>query len=375
MKSYEEQPELYKDYEDKPFSEFMKNQKLDSKLKEVILQAINDSEDGLENVNTLDGIKSIHRYLKSLGKWGNSPLICPLYGGGSEISQAFCRSCAVFGGVYMLDQEIKSIKFEDSKYKIDCEYKFTGKKLITSIDYINDTSLLEYEEYEKAIIISDKSIHENVDICISVFPPNSINNINRIIAIQQGYNANCCPKSKYILYLCTKATSTSKEELVNVVNTLFDDKEKEKDSSSPNVDENKDGGDANEKDDKTEKETENKLSIEDNQEAMEMEMEMDEEDLPTSSAIPKEKPKAFLSLYYRQAIRKVKKEEGKRRQEEEEEEEETNRTILDDLNPSIDMENQIRQTISLFHELCPDKAEMFVKQPMATTTTEDMDDE
>jgi hypothetical protein len=40
---------------------------------------------------TTDGLKSVKVYLQSLGRYGNSAYLCPLYGVGSELAQAFCR--------------------------------------------------------------------------------------------------------------------------------------------------------------------------------------------------------------------------------------------------------------------------------------------
>jgi len=53
------------------------------------------------------------------------------------------RSCAVYGGVYMLDQTISSLEFKEDKYHINCEYNFTSDHLITSIDYLQDMSNIE----------------------------------------------------------------------------------------------------------------------------------------------------------------------------------------------------------------------------------------
>ena len=53
------------------------------------------------------------------------------------------RSCAVYGGVYMLDQTISSLELKEDKYHINCEYNFTSDHLITSIDYLQDMSNIE----------------------------------------------------------------------------------------------------------------------------------------------------------------------------------------------------------------------------------------
>lgn len=41
------------------------------------------------------------RHLNSMGRFGTTAFLTPLYGV-SEVAQAFCRMCAVFGGIYIL---------------------------------------------------------------------------------------------------------------------------------------------------------------------------------------------------------------------------------------------------------------------------------
>lgn len=81
-----------------------------------------------------------------MGRFGKGAYLCPLYGGASEIAQAFCRVCAVYGGIYILNQPLD--RFVVDKETGECtgvitkegqEYKC--KKLITGMDYLNASSL------------------------------------------------------------------------------------------------------------------------------------------------------------------------------------------------------------------------------------------
>ena len=47
------------------------------------------------------GIKALSKHLHSIGRFGKTAFLVPLYGCG-ELSQSFCRSAAVHGGVYLL---------------------------------------------------------------------------------------------------------------------------------------------------------------------------------------------------------------------------------------------------------------------------------
>lgn len=75
-----------------------------------------------------EGVARTKKFLSSLGRYGNTPFLFPMYGCG-EIPQCFCRLCAVFGGVYCLKRSIKQIYFDDDadgtkRFKsIKCEHQ------------------------------------------------------------------------------------------------------------------------------------------------------------------------------------------------------------------------------------------------------------
>ena len=43
-----------------------------------------------DEATVADGVKAMQRFLNSLGRFGNSPFLWPMFGSG-EIPQAFCR--------------------------------------------------------------------------------------------------------------------------------------------------------------------------------------------------------------------------------------------------------------------------------------------
>lgn len=98
-----------------------------------------------------EGLQSTHKFARSMGRFGKGAYLCPLYGGGSEIAQAFCRVCAVYGGIYILNQPLD--RFVVDQETKECtgiitkegqEYKC--KKLITGIDYLNASSFPSKDE-------------------------------------------------------------------------------------------------------------------------------------------------------------------------------------------------------------------------------------
>jgi len=78
---------LFLEFEDKTFAEFLHQKKLDEQLIHYIVHAIAMCK---ETTPCFEAITSCQCFLKSLGRYGNTPFICPLYGAG-EIPQCFCR--------------------------------------------------------------------------------------------------------------------------------------------------------------------------------------------------------------------------------------------------------------------------------------------
>ena len=90
---------------ERPFLEFLKHKSLTGRLQAFILYALAllDGSDGLDGITTEQGLNALRRYMGCLGRFADThtAFISTMYGAG-EIPQAFCRCCAVYGGVYVL---------------------------------------------------------------------------------------------------------------------------------------------------------------------------------------------------------------------------------------------------------------------------------
>ena len=53
-------------------------------------------------------------YLDSIGRYGDSPFLYPIYGLGG-LPEAFSRLCAIHGGTYMLNTQVDEILMEGGK--------------------------------------------------------------------------------------------------------------------------------------------------------------------------------------------------------------------------------------------------------------------
>lgn len=84
---------------------------------------------GNEYTTCIDGILAIQKFLNSLGRYGNTPFLFPMYGCG-EIPQCFCRLCAVFGGIYCLKRTITDIHFTNTNAALELQSIRCGQQEI-----------------------------------------------------------------------------------------------------------------------------------------------------------------------------------------------------------------------------------------------------
>ena len=62
----------------------------------------------------IETLQKMTLYIESLGKYGDSPFLYPIYGLGG-IPESFSRLCAIHGGTYMLNTNVDEILFEGGK--------------------------------------------------------------------------------------------------------------------------------------------------------------------------------------------------------------------------------------------------------------------
>ena len=62
----------------------------------------------------IDTSRKMNLYIDSLGKYGDSPFLYPIYGLGG-LPESFSRLCAIHGGTYMLNTPVDELLFESGK--------------------------------------------------------------------------------------------------------------------------------------------------------------------------------------------------------------------------------------------------------------------
>ncbi len=114
------------------------------------------------------------RFLRSVGRFGDSPFLFALYGSG-ELPQCFCRMSAVFGGLYYLNMTIdtfnvnketntiESIKTKHGNYDNIAksnELEFSCKHLIMDSSYVPKEYFNEKNQsyISRCMLITNKSL-------------------------------------------------------------------------------------------------------------------------------------------------------------------------------------------------------------------------
>lgn len=144
---------------DGKFVDLMKQQRLTENLIHYILHSMCMGND---ETTFKEGTERIRTYLTSIGRYGNTPFLFPMYGCG-EIPQCFCRLCAVFGGIYCLGRSISNVSTVESNDERVVKLKFgdqdiTTKKLVHGLGSNVLDSEIPHEHISRAIMITSSPI-------------------------------------------------------------------------------------------------------------------------------------------------------------------------------------------------------------------------
>uniref|UniRef100_A0A671LB31 Rab proteins geranylgeranyltransferase component A n=1 Tax=Sinocyclocheilus anshuiensis TaxID=1608454 RepID=A0A671LB31_9TELE len=188
---FEQHPEEYQDYTEKPFREFLKNKKLTENLQDFVLHSI-----AMVTQQTLteEGLKATQHFLRCLGRYGNTPFLFPLYGLG-EIPQCFCRMCAVFGGIYCLRHSVQCLVVDKASNK----------------------------QISRAVLITDRSVlpsESDQQISLVTIPPLEPS-APAVRMVELCSSSMTCMPGTYLVHLTCSSSGTAQEDLAPVVSELF----------------------------------------------------------------------------------------------------------------------------------------------------------
>lgn len=102
--------------------------------------------------------------MDSVGHFGPSPFLFPLYGCG-ELSQCFCRLAAVFGSLYCLGRPVQAmVRDKDGKIQavIANNERINCRHVIMSPRFVPDNVQVEsLEKIERFVWATQKSVQES----------------------------------------------------------------------------------------------------------------------------------------------------------------------------------------------------------------------
>ncbi|XP_052075829.1 rab proteins geranylgeranyltransferase component A-like [Mytilus californianus] len=223
---YDKRPTDYEAFTDRPFTDYLESKKLTKNIKHFVQHSI-----AMATSETLtpEGLAKTKKFLHSLGRYGNTAFLWPLYGCG-ELPQGFCRMCAVFGGVYCL-------KLSASHLVVDKDNKCTGvistdgKKLTAKYVIIEESSVpvslfnASNKRYiSRVVLVTDRSIlHDDSQQLSLLQIPNSDGRyLTTVIELPPSSMSSPSPLNVVHITMETENGDTTPElDLQDIVKTLF----------------------------------------------------------------------------------------------------------------------------------------------------------
>ncbi|XP_053970848.1 rab proteins geranylgeranyltransferase component A 1 [Hylaeus anthracinus] len=209
-------------FQDKTFLEYLNTKNLTPIVQHYIVQAIAMAT---EKTSCRDGVNRTKHFLNSLGRYGNTPFLWPMYSSG-ELPQCFCRLCAVFGGVYCLKRQLDGVVIDNDKCKaiISGKQRLTLEHLVVGQGHL-PPEIVAFEgeqRISRGVFITDRSIMqgEKENLTLLYYPPEEPGQ-EPITLIELGPSTNACPQGLFMVHMTCKRTTNAKEDLAYVVNKFL----------------------------------------------------------------------------------------------------------------------------------------------------------
>jgi len=185
----------------KTFGDYLKQHKLTPNLTHFVVHSI--------AMTPLDsplytGLQSMRKFLSSLGRFGPTPFLWSMYGTG-ELPQAFCRLCAVFGGIYYLGRSLEGVVVKQGRAeavvtegkKISCKHLVLPHCKIPSKLELNREEVISSSS--RSFLLTKESLlpTEKEQITFLSLPQRN-NNPVRVVEVGPGTAA--CPKGLHVVH-------------------------------------------------------------------------------------------------------------------------------------------------------------------------------
>ncbi|KAI9332724.1 GDP dissociation inhibitor [Zopfochytrium polystomum] len=199
------------------FKSYLDSTGLSDQLKRVILNALclYTTEDVQEQATAKDGMDKTRLFVESVGRFGPTPFLGGMYGTASELSQAFCRLAAVYGGTYILDFHISSITELETGgvviFPIQAPILISSPAYRSKIPGLPEQDKRTEKVISRAAIVLSKQVAALGNLSLTVIPPKTgrLVNTNGILCYHLGSENGVCPDGQALLLLETEASGKS----------------------------------------------------------------------------------------------------------------------------------------------------------------------
>ena len=193
---------------DMPFADYLsKHAKLSPNLSQLVQHAL--ALEPSSSLSTRQGMSQLCQHVQSLGRYGTTAFLVPLYGSG-ELSQSFCRSAAVHGATYLLRRAPKRILVQDDKVQgILLDREGSGEEKIISCDHVVVAAHALYASCTKRLwrrisIVPDKLVEDQDEQRhVVIIPPGDVGNPYAIHGLLLDHSVHVAPPGCAVLHLTT----------------------------------------------------------------------------------------------------------------------------------------------------------------------------
>ena len=200
-----------------PFADLVAKFKLEVNTVDFIGHAVAlYVSDDFMSMSAHEVMLKIKLYMDSIGLYGNSPFIYPIYGVGG-IPEGFSRLCAIYGGTYMLDKPIDEILFdEEGKVRgIRCgEENAYSKKILCDPTYaLSNGKCQPTGKVVRAVCILNHPIPDTKDSasCQMIIPQRQTGRQNDIFVCMTSHRHCVCAQGYYIAIVSTRVETDNPE--------------------------------------------------------------------------------------------------------------------------------------------------------------------
>lgn len=192
-----------------PVTELVKKFGLETNTVDFIGHAVAlFTNDNFLNRPSSETIDKMQLYFNSIGRYGDSPFIYPIWGL-SGLAEGFSRLCALYNGTYMLNTDIDEILYDDQgKFKgVKCKGEIAyGKICIAEPSYVQKYNKVKsMGRVIRCICIMDHPVPKTKDVpsCQIILPQRQINRKNDIFIAVLNSTHCVCKKGYYLAIIST----------------------------------------------------------------------------------------------------------------------------------------------------------------------------